>query len=183
MNLTCFKLVWKHVLWALKCLFCPSRLFPRGFSGCAARSGPGRHPLLQQNRRCTSAAAGQSDPVAVSLPRLHIWCLHPGYSEPAAPSTGAQLHLHRLQHSASCSAGKREKAQGMFASFCVSGAETRNPTVRLVRYFCFLLCYSGVHEDDGSQQLAPLERLVLDVPPLPLHLSLFCDFAPLYPGE
>lgn len=47
----------------------------------------------------------------------------------------------------------------------------------------FFLCMSGVHEDDGSQQLAPLERLVPHVLPLPLHFSLFCHSAPLYPGE
>lgn len=40
----------------------------------------------------------------------------------------------------------------------------------------------GVHEDDGSQQLAPLECLVPHVLHVPLHLSVFCHFAPLHPG-
>lgn len=40
----------------------------------------------------------------------------------------------------------------------------------------------GVHEDDGSQQLAPLERLVPHVLPLPLHFSFFGHSAPMYPG-
>lgn len=42
---------------------------------------------------------------------------------------------------------------------------------------------AGVHEDDGAQQLAALERLVPHVPSLPLHLSLFCHSAPLCLGE
>lgn len=47
----------------------------------------------------------------------------------------------------------------------------------------FSFCLSGVHEDDGSQQLASLECMVSDVLPLPLHLSIFRHFAPLYQGE
>lgn len=47
-----------------------------------------------------------------------------------------------------------------------------------------ILCLSpGVHEDDGSQQLAALERLVPHVLPLPLNFSLFRHSAALYSGE
>lgn len=42
---------------------------------------------------------------------------------------------------------------------------------------------SGIHEDDGSQQLAPLECLVPHVLPLPLRVGLFRHTAPLYSGE
>lgn len=56
-------------------------------------------------------------------------------------------------------------------------------TDSLILHLYLFLCISGVHEDDGSQQLAPLERLVPHVLPLPLHFGLFCHCAPLYPGE
>ena len=45
------------------------------------------------------------------------------------------------------------------------------------------LCISGVHEDDGPQQLAALERLVPHVLPLPLHFNLSRHPTPLYPCE
>lgn len=51
-------------------------------------------------------------------------------------------------------------------------------------YFSFfVVAFLGVHEDDGPQQLAPLECLVPHVLSLYLNFSLFCHSAPLYPGE
>lgn len=47
----------------------------------------------------------------------------------------------------------------------------------------FVVAFLGVHEDDGPQQLAPLECLVPHVLSLYLNFSLFCHSAPLYPGE
>lgn len=41
----------------------------------------------------------------------------------------------------------------------------------------------GVHEDDGPQQLAPLECLVPHVLSVYLNFSLFRHSAPLYQGE
>lgn len=66
----------------------------------------------------------------------------------------------------------------------VLGAEISNKklTTPILNLYLFLYV-SGVHEDDGSQQLAALERLVPHVLPLPLHFSFFCHSAPLYPGE
>lgn len=45
------------------------------------------------------------------------------------------------------------------------------------------LFFSGVHEDDGPQQLAPLERLVPHVLPLSLNIRPVCHSAALCPGE
>lgn len=52
----------------------------------------------------------------------------------------------------------------------------------LFRFFCFV-AFLGVYEDDGPQQLAPLECLVPHVLSLYLHFSLSCHSAPLYLGE
>lgn len=57
-----------------------------------------------------------------------------------------------------------------------------HPLVSRLFFFPSLLP-AGVHEDDGPQQLAALERLVPHVPSLPLHLRLFCHTAPLCLGE
>lgn len=88
------------------------RLFPRGLSGRAARSGPSHHARVQQNQRCSLAATDQGGPVTVSFPPFHVWCLHPGHSEPTATSAGAQFHLHFPQHSTVCGAGEGEEAEG-----------------------------------------------------------------------
>lgn len=53
----------------------------------------------------------------------------------------------------------------------------------LLGFFLFSCAFLGVHEDDGPQQLAPLECLVPHVLSLYLHFSLSCHSAPLYPGE
>lgn len=47
----------------------------------------------------------------------------------------------------------------------------------------FFVAFLGVHEDDGPQQLAPLECLVPHVLSLYLNFSLSCHSAPLYLGE
>lgn len=47
----------------------------------------------------------------------------------------------------------------------------------------FLCAFLGVYEDDGPQQLAPLECLVPHVLSLYLHFSLSCHCAPLCQGE
>lgn len=55
---------------------------------------------------------------------------------------------------------------------------------RLTHAYCLAFsCFLGVHEDDGPQQLAPLECLVPHVLSLYLNFNLSCHSAPLYLGE
>lgn len=44
------------------------------------------------------------------------------------------------------------------------------------------MCFLGVHEDDGTQQLAPLECLVSHVLSFPLYFSHISDFTSLCLG-
>ena len=77
---------------------------------------------------------------------------------------------------------KERKLKVCLRAFAI-GAEISHSNAKLVLYLCFFLCVPGVHEDDGSQQLAALECLVPDVLPLSFHFSLFCHSAPLHPSE
>lgn len=52
--------------------------------------------------------------------------------------------------------------------------------IRIISYF---MCFPGIHENDGSEQLAALERLVPHVLPFPHYLRILCHLAHLCPGE
>lgn len=68
-------------------------------------------------------------------------------------------------------------------SACFSVTEINTKTVTLTLYLCLLSCLSGIHEDDGSQQLASLECLVPHVFPVSLYIRIFCYSAALYQGN
>lgn len=76
----------------------------------------------------------------------------------------------------------QEKERKLKVSLCaVIWALTKRLTHSY--YWTFFVAFLGVHEDDGPQQLAPLECLVLHVLSVYLNFSVFCHSAPLYPGK
>lgn len=155
------------------------RILQRGIPGCTACCRPSHHACLQGG--LLSADAHQSGSVTVSIPCLYLRRFCAGHSEPAAFTAGAQLYLYLPQHRARCGARERKKAQGVFVC-CHMGFNRRLTYAYYLSFFC-CFAFLGVHEDDGPQQLAPLECLVPHVLSLYLNFSLFCHSAPLYLGE
>lgn len=89
------------------------RLLPWGLPNGPACCKPSHHEGLQQDRCDYPLHADTGRAVTLSLPSFHLWCLHPGHPEPAAPPAGAQLHLHVPQHRPSHCAGEGKKTQGV----------------------------------------------------------------------
>lgn len=157
------------------------RILPRGIPGCTACCGPSHHACSQG--RLLSADAHQSGSVTVSIPCLYIRRFRAGHSEPAAFTAGAQLYIHLPQHRALCGAREGTKAEGVFVGRHV-GFHKRDLLMLIIWLFLvFFVAILGVHEDDGPQQLAPLECLVPHVLSLYLNFSLSRHSAPLYLGE